>query len=80
GLAFVSGADAGIFSFSIDMGDFNKMDLFTPWSEQLHLPWYLLLGTDLKKGKHILRLKMAADKNSRSKGNACRIVHFLLND
>ncbi|MDP4212490.1 MAG: GDSL-type esterase/lipase family protein [Bacteroidota bacterium] len=80
GMAIVSGADAGIISYSIDKGDFKKMDLFTPWSEQLHLPWYLLLGTDLKKGKHILRLKMAADKNSRSKGNACRIVHFLLND
>ncbi len=42
-------------------------------------PWYLLLGSDLKKGKHTLQLKIAAENNSQSTGNACRIVYFLVN-
>jgi sialidase-1 len=38
-----------------------------------------LLGKDLKNGKHILTIKTENDKNPNSKGNACRIVHFLVN-
>lgn len=80
GIAIVSGKDAGILSYSVDNGPFKEVDLFTQWSKSLHLPWYLLLGNDLKKGKHTLQLKIAAEKNSQSAGNACRIVYFLVND
>jgi sialidase-1 len=79
GVAIVSGADAGIISYSIDKGDFKKYNLFTQWSSSLHLPWYILLGSDLKNGNHELEIKIDADKDSRSKGNACRIVYFLVN-
>ncbi|MBS1936170.1 MAG: SGNH/GDSL hydrolase family protein, partial [Bacteroidetes bacterium] len=80
GICIVSGADAGIISYSIDNGMYKKMDLFTPWSGFLHLPWYLILGSGLKNGKHTIIIKIADDKNENSKGHACRIVHFLVND
>ncbi len=80
GISIVSGADAGIISYSIDNAPFKNLDLYTQWSGQLHLPWYLILGSGLKEEKHTLQLKMSTEKNPKSKGNACRIVHFLVNE
>jgi sialidase-1 len=79
GMALISGADAGIISWSIDGKPFRETDLFTQWSTMLHLPWYVLLETDLKNEEHILNLRIAEEKNSKSSGHACRIVYFLLN-
>ncbi|WP_262709969.1 hypothetical protein [Pedobacter frigoris] len=39
----------------------------------------ILFDGDLKNGKHELTLSISNQKNSKSKGNACRIVHFLVN-
>jgi sialidase-1 len=80
GISIVSGADAGIISYSIDKAPFKNIDLYTQWSGQLHLPWYLILGSGLRHGKHTLDLKLSAENNPKSKGNACRIVHFLVNE
>ncbi|HEY0175455.1 MAG TPA: hypothetical protein VGC08_03690, partial [Pedobacter sp.] len=80
GMAIISGNDAGMISYKIDNGPAKTLDLFTEWSSSLHLPYYICLGSDLKKGKHTLTIKMLSDKNPGSKGHACRIVHFLLND
>jgi lysophospholipase L1-like esterase len=79
GMAVVSGADAGIVTYSIDGGPERKMDLFTDWSTSLHLPWYVLFGADLSKGKHLLKMTLSAEKNAKSNGTACRIVNFLVN-
>lgn len=80
GIAIVSGSDAGMISYSIDNAAFKNIDLYTPWSGMLHLPWYVLLGSDLKKGTHTLKIRISEQKNKASKGNACRIVNFLLNE
>ena len=79
GIAIVSGSDAGIISYWIDKEAPKKIDLYTQWSSFLHLPWYLLLGSDLKQKKHTLHIKIDDTKNPASKGNACRIVYFLVN-
>jgi sialidase-1 len=79
GIAIVSGADAGIISYSIDGSPFKKYNLFTRWSTSLHLPWYILLASGLTNGGHDLEIKIDADKDPASKGNACRIVYFLVN-
>jgi sialidase-1 len=79
GLSVVSGPDTGIISYSIDGAPFKNLDLYTQWSPHLYLPWYVLLEADLPEGKHVLQLKISAEKNPNSKGNACRIVHFLVN-
>jgi sialidase-1 len=80
GICVASGPDAGIISYSIDGKPFKKLDLFTVWSENLHLPWYLMLGQSLNEKKHILRVRILSEKNQKSKGNASRILHFLVND
>ena len=79
GIAVVSGADAGIIACSIDGRPFVKYNLYTKWSASLHLPWYVLFGSGLKNGSHNLEIKIDAAKDPRSKGNACRIVYFLVN-
>ena len=78
GIAVVSGPDAGIVEYRIDKGTSKTINLFTNWSNSLHLPWYLILADGLKEGKHVLDVKTSSDKGN-SGGNACRIVHFLVN-
>ncbi|KQS25501.1 SGNH/GDSL hydrolase family protein [Dyadobacter sp. Leaf189] len=78
GIAIISGPDAGIISYSIDGKKPKTMDLFTRWSTQLHLPWYLMLDDELSSGKHKLKLTISSEKNKESAGTACRIVHFLV--
>lgn len=78
GMSIVSGADAGIVSWSIDGAPAQKTDLYTAWSAKLHLPWYVLFAAGLKNTHHILELTIEPEKNSKSKGTACRIVYFLV--
>ena len=80
GIAIISGPNAGKISYSIDGKKAKNLDLFTPWSNQLHLPWYLMLSDELSSGKHTLRLNTVQDKNEKSIGNACRVVYFLVNE
>ena len=79
GMAIVSGPDAGIVEYSIDKKPFKQMGLYTKWSKQLYLPWYVLFSEDLKNKKHTLRLRVAQNKITDSKGNACQVVYFLVN-
>jgi sialidase-1 len=80
GIAVVSGPDAGILSYRIDGKKTQTLDLFTRWSKQLHLPWYLMLSDTLKPGKHTVKVTIADKNNPASDGYACRIVYFLVNE
>lgn len=80
GMAIVSGGDAGMIEYAIDNSPYKKMDLYTQWSSFLHLPWYVLFATGLPNSKHVLKLRISNYKNSKNKGNACRIVHFLVSE
>lgn len=80
GLFVTSGPDAGMVEYSIDGSDFKSVDQFTQWSNQLHLPWLIMLEDELQEGKHILILRLATNKNPGSKGNVCRIHQFVVNN
>lgn len=80
GIAVAAGPDAGIIEYSIDGADFKQLDLFTQWSSQLHLPWYYVLDAELSSKKHLLTIKISEDQNPESKGHACRIKHFFINE
>jgi len=79
GIGIVSGPDAGYIRYSVDGQAMRELDLHTQWSKMLYLPWYLLLGDELKPGKHILRLETGGPHQGSSK-NVCRIVYFLVNE
>ena len=79
GIAVVAGPDAGIINYSVDKKEEKQLDLYNRYSANLHLPQYFLLADDLKKGKHTLNIKIEEGHNQQSKGNAVRIVYFLVN-
>lgn len=79
GILVVAGYDVGILEYSIDDGPAKTTDQFTRWSGGLHIPWAYMLQDDLKGGKHTLILRTTDRKNENSKGNAARIVKFLVN-
>lgn len=79
GIAIAAGFDAGIIEYRIDKGEWQEQDLFTKWSMNVHLPWYYTLAAGLKDKKHTLEIRIKEEKNSLSKGNACRIRYFYVN-
>lgn len=79
GICVAAGKDAGVIEYAVDGGAFRKQNLFTQWSAWLHLPWYYVLERALPEGSHVLRLRVSTDRDPRSTGHACRIVHFLVN-
>ena len=79
GIFVAAGPDAGTVQYSIDGGPFTTRNLYTTWSGWLHLPWAQVLNADLAPGQHELVLKVTDKSDSRSKGTAVRIMHFLVN-
>jgi lysophospholipase L1-like esterase len=80
GLFIAAGPDTGNIEYRIDQGDWRTQELFTEWSSGLHLPWAKMLASELPDGEHQLELQVSPTSDSRSKGHAIRIIHFLVND
>jgi len=79
GIAVAAGKDAGNIEYRIDKKEWKKLNLFTKWSANLHLPWYYTLATELSTTTHVLEMRIAETKDKRSNGNACRIRYFYVN-
>ncbi|MCX7006767.1 MAG: GDSL-type esterase/lipase family protein [Kiritimatiellaeota bacterium] len=77
GAFIVAGLDAGIAEASVDGGPFHAVNLFHDYSKGLHYPRTVLLGAELKPGKHTLTLRIAAE--TKSVGHAMRIMQFTAN-
>jgi lysophospholipase L1-like esterase len=77
GAYIVAGPDAGVAEASIDGGAFQPVNLYHRFSSGLHYPRTVMLGTDLKPGKHRLTLRISGD--TKSAGHAMRIMHFTAN-
>jgi sialidase-1 len=80
GIAVAAGPDAGIIEYRIDNENWQKQDLFTRWSLNLHLPWFYTLAAGLTDGEHTLQLRISGEKNPQSRGNVCRIRYFYTNN
>ena len=74
-----AGPDAGRIEFSIDGGEYRKLETFTHWSAGLHLPWALILDESLKPGPHTAKVCLATDHDAKGSGTALRVFHLLLN-
>jgi lysophospholipase L1-like esterase len=79
GLLIGSGPDSGILEVSCDGGPFNKVDTFTKWSQQLYLPWAVILADNLQSGRHVVRVRLAKEHNPKSQGTAIYVFQLLLN-
>ena len=79
GLFVAAGPDTGVIEYRIDGSEPERVDLFTKWSGRLHLPWAYVLDAELSDGEHELEVKITDQKNPKSDGHACRVVHMLVN-
>jgi len=77
GAFVVAGPDAGIAEASVDGGAYHAVDLSHSYSKGLHYPRTVLLGAELKPGKHVLSLRISAE--TKSAGHAMRIMQFVAN-
>ncbi len=77
GAFVVAGPDAGIAEASVDGSAFTPVTVFHAYSSGLNYPRTVMLGTNLKPGKHVLTLRIAAE--TKSAGHAMRILHFTAN-
>lgn len=79
GLLHAAGYDVGMIEASIDGGPAWRIDLYTQWSNYLHIPWATIIAADLEPGRHRLTIRMSKQKNPKSENHAARIVAFLVN-
>lgn len=79
GINAIAGMDAGIIECSVDAGKPQPVDMFDHYCESFHRPVCHVLAEDLPPGKHLLRLRMAADHSPKSQGYAARILGFVAN-
>lgn len=78
--AFVlAGPDAGIVETKIDDGEWTKQDLFHRFSGGLNYPRSVIFAAELRPGKHVLALRLAKEKNAKSKGTSASILFFEVN-
>lgn len=58
GFFMTAGPDAGSIEYRIDHGDWRRRETATKWSSGLHLPWLLLLESELESKEHMLELRI----------------------
>ncbi|MEP7257627.1 MAG: GDSL-type esterase/lipase family protein [Flavitalea sp.] len=80
GLSLLTDAEAGTIVYSIDNGQANEINLVTEWSNSLHLPWFVLLGSGLGPEKHLLKMSFAGKAGGAPNSQACRILNLMVND
>lgn len=79
GIMVAAGPDAGMIEYSFDGAEPVTLDLFTPWSTHLYLPWYYTLEAELDHGTHSLKLTIKEEMNPDSQGHSCIIKSFFIN-
>lgn len=79
--AFVlAGPDAGVVETKIDDGKWTKHDLYHRFSGGLNYPRSVVFAAGLKPGKHVLTLRLAKERNAKSKGSSASILFFEVNE
>lgn len=74
GLLIYAGHDTCVLEFSVDGGEWKKVDTFTAWSRSATLAWAVMLERDLPKGKHAVRVRIAPGQRT-----ALRVIELLEN-
>ena len=79
GAYVLAGPDAGALEVSIDDGSFKRVNLYHQYSRGLHYPRTVMFATDLKRGKHTVKIRVAPSKRSAPGNRAARILQFTVN-
>lgn len=80
GFLGIVGEDAGMIETTLDGAPPVKLDLYNQtYGKLFQLPNFFMFGTELKPGRHVLVLRVLAERNPASQGNAVRILQFMVN-
>ena len=79
GVWVAAGPDAGWLEYRVDEGRWDHVDLLTPWSRGLHLPWLHVLAAELDGGEHVLEVRVPPEPPASLRGTAIRIAAFVVN-
>jgi sialidase-1 len=75
GILIASGPKTGVLLASCDGEPFRRFETATPWSQDLYLPWTLILADDLPDGPHEHALLLDRECNPPAATLAiCRIL------
>ncbi|MFM2094992.1 MAG: hypothetical protein RIS70_2116, partial [Planctomycetota bacterium] len=58
GFFMTTGPDAGTIEYRIDGGEWKQRDTRTQWSNALHLPWLLVLESELESAPHQIEVRL----------------------
>jgi hypothetical protein len=78
GLYYVLGPDTGNFEWRVDDGAWQEACPFDYWAKLWPRPNYRILATGLPPGRHVLRLRISANRHPDSKGSYTRLGYFLV--
>ena len=81
GAFLLAGPDAGQVEVRVDGGKPRIVDLYhDPYSRGLHYPRTRIFADGLERGRHTLSLKVLSSHHPKSKGTACALLYFAVND
>jgi hypothetical protein len=79
GAYVLAGPDAGQLEVRIDNGDWTTIELYHNYSSGLHYPRTVMFSSDLPRGEHLVKVRLARMHHPSSKGTAARILDFAVN-
>ncbi len=78
GLYYVLGPDSGNFEWRLDDGQWQETCPFDVWAKEWPRPHYRILADGLPPGRHVLGLRISANKHADSKGTCLRLGYFMV--
>ena len=79
GVYVLAGPDAGQLLVRIDGRDWQIVELYHGYSSGLHYPRTVMFACDLKRGPHLVEVKLGDQHHAQSQGHAARILSFVAN-
>lgn len=63
GLLIASGPKTGVMEVSCDREPYRRVETWTQWSNDLYLPWAIILADGLQEGPHSVHIRLGEDCN-----------------
>jgi len=78
GLYWMMAKDSGNIEYSIDGGEWKTASSWDEFCKNFNRAHRMMLGDDMERGEHVLRLRVSSEKEKESEGYAIRIGAFLV--
>lgn len=79
GAFILAGPDAGALEVSVDAGEWERVELYHRFSENLNYPRSVILADGLSNAYHQIAIRTAQSSNEGSRGGAATVLYFSVN-